>query len=220
MCNRYVFQTTPDDAADRYDASIEDRWEPSFNIAPQSDAPVVRQNSPRRITLLHWGLVPHWADDTSIGSKLLNARAETVDEKPAFRDAYRQRRCIIPANGFYEWTGKKGTKQPFYLTVPDQDIISLAGLWEHWQQDGDEVISFTIITCPPNELVSEVHDRMPVILEQDDEDDWLDGTADKAVLDPYPADKMALRPVSRRVNSPTNDGPELIEEQTGLDAYG
>ena len=190
-----------------------------YNQAPGQDAAVVVAGpAGRRLDLMRWGLVPFWADDPKIGSRLLNARAESVADKPSFRAAFRSRRCLVPADGFYEWAkGPGNRKQPLRFTLAGGAPFAFAGLWESWEkgEGGAEhpLTTFTIITTEPNELVSRVHNRMPVILQNEDEEAWLSGNPEEAsrVLKPYPADQMQSYAVSTRVNSPANEGPELIE---------
>jgi putative SOS response-associated peptidase YedK len=194
---------------------------PRYNIAPTQNIPVVLESSGERIVeALRWGLIPSWAKDESIGNKLINARAETLAEKPSFRNAFRSHRCIIPASGFYEWQkASKGAKQPFYFYLKEKDVFGFAGLFEEWlnRETGEQVETFTIITTEANKILKEVHERMPVILKPKDYDQWLDAKekdTDKLqkLLKPYPASEMASYKVSRSVNIPDNDSPELIEE--------
>jgi putative SOS response-associated peptidase YedK len=167
--------------------------------------------------MLKWGLVPSWAKDISIGAKLINARSETVTEKPSFREAFKQRRCIIPADGFYEWQRTEGRKQPFFFQMRDERPFGFAGLWERWQGATGQVIeSCTILTTEANEVLRPVHDRMPVILHSDDYELWLDEDVRKReflndLLRPYPAKEMVSHPVSTAINSPGNQGATLIE---------
>lgn len=196
---------------------------PRYNLAPTQKAPVVRQDpeGARSADLLRWGLVPFWADDPTIGSKMINARAETAADKPAFRAAFKSRRCIVPASGFYEWKALEGqkAKQPYYIRpAEDGGIFAIAGLWERWKtKDGaDAVETFTILTTEPNDLMKTLHDRMPVILDPADFDRWLDPkNADAASLNalmrPAHAETMMCHPVSTRVNTPKNDEPSLVE---------
>lgn len=194
-----------------------------YNIAPSQDIPVFRIVAGQsQLALLHWGLVPYWADDLAIGYKMINARAETVREKPSFRDAFKRRRCLIPADGFYEW--KKidpKRKQPYFIHRADDGPLAFAGLWEHNEKTAKPLDSATIITTTPNQLMAEIHDRMPVILNTDDAKRWIaeDAKPDEllGLLKPYPAELMEAWPVSTAVNSPKNQGAELIEparEQT------
>ena len=171
---------------------------------------------------MRWGLVPSWAKDLSIGSRMINARAETVAEKPAFRQAFRERRCLIMADGFYEWRTTGRSKQPYHITHRDKAPFGFAGLWDRWQPPGggQPIESCTIITTAANELVAEYHDRMPVILDLADYDLWLDPTVHEPqrllpLLKPYPASKMVAYPVSSIVNSPTNESPDCVKPLVG-----
>ena len=192
---------------------------PRFNIAPTQPVAVVPNDNNRTLDFFTWGLIPSWADDPSIGSRMINARGETVAEKPSFRAAYKRRRCLIVADGFYEWQKQPGQnrKQPMYIQLRSGQPFGFAGLWEIWHSPhGDEIYSCTIITTQPNELVKPIHDRMPVILANDAIDTWLEpGEVEQGALDsllkPYPADQMRAYPVSMLVNSPTNDAQQCIE---------
>ncbi len=183
-----------------------------FNIAPSQG---VRAQIEDRIEILTWGLVPGWAKDPSIGHKMINARAETVDEKPSFRGPFKNSRCLIIADGFYEWKREGSSKQPFYIKVKDEEVMTFAGLWSHWTgADGSEIKSCSIITTSPNDFMAPIHNRMPVILPAEKRAKWLD-TANhdkarlKALLQPY-AEAMEAFPVSSLVNNPRNDVPECI----------
>ena len=191
-------------------------YAPRYNVAPSQSIPVLRTvDGERELVVMRWGLIPHWAKDPAIGNKLINARAETVAEKPSFRSAFRRRRCLIPASGFYEWqktTG--GTRQPWYIRLASGEPLSLAGLWEQWQPPGgDRIESCTIITTAANELLAPIHHRMPVILSAADHDAWLDPAAPSpgALLRSYEAEKMTAYPIGRLVNDPRNDDPACIE---------
>ncbi len=191
---------------------------PRYNIAPTQPVAVVANNHPDRLDFFVWGLIPSWAKDPTIGSRLINARAETLAEKPAFRNAYRRRRCLILADGFYEWRKEVGTtrKTPMYIRMKSGEPFAFAGLWEAWNSPlGDLVLSCTIITTTPNELLAPIHDRMPAILPREAYDEWLDPNdrrpADLApLLRPYPAREMEAYAVSMQVNNPAYDGPECI----------
>jgi putative SOS response-associated peptidase YedK len=193
-----------------------------YNIAPTQPILAVANNHADRFEHFHWGLIPSWAKDPAIGNRMINARAETLAEKPAFRTALRRRRCLVPADGFYEWKKDPGgkTKTPMHVRMKSGEIFAFAGLWETWHApDGSVVPSLTLITTQPNELMSEIHDRMPVILKPQDYQRWLDPKelppADLAdLLRPYPADEMEARPVSRTVNNPKNESPDCIESMT------
>ena len=196
------------------------RGPPRYNIAPTQPVAAVRASMAsgrRELTYFHWGLIPSWAKDLKMGARLINARAETAAEKPSFRAALKYRRCLVPADGFYEWQKTNGKKQPVYIKMADGRPFAFAGLWEHWQgADGSEIESCTLLTTSPNELLRSVHDRMPVILHPDDYDLWLDTkmqTADRLqpLLQPYPAEEMTFYPVSTLVNTPQIDDPRLVE---------
>jgi len=194
---------------------------PRYNIAPSQPVAVIPNTPPHLPDFFTWGLVPSWAKDPQIGYRLINARAETLARKPSFRNAYRRRRCLILADGFYEW--KAGTnprqKTPYFIHMKDKSPFAIAGLWEIWQSaDGSEIKSCTIITTQPNSLLKPIHNRMPVILKKQDYPVWLSPDEQppeniQPLLAPYPADKMIAYPVSRRVNNPTNDSPECIQPE-------
>jgi len=202
-----------------------------YNVAPTQPAPVVRHQGaehggPRALSMLRWGLVPSWAKDLKIGNAHINARAEGIEAKPAFRAAFKRRRCVVPVSGFYEWKklddGK--SKQPYYITASDEEPLAFAGLWEFWKPpasegggvEGEPIESFTIITTTPNEMMARLHDRMPVILDRANFGAWLDPANQDAsgllaLLRPYPAELMMCHPVSTLVNSPRNDDAACIE---------
>ncbi len=187
------------------------------NVAPTQQVPIVRvEDGRRRLAMVRWGLVPFWAKDLKIGYKMINARAETVAEKPSFRTAFRKRRCLVPASGFYEWKGEPGGKQPYYITLKDGPM-TFAGLWESWKdpKSGEKIDNCTIIVTNANELCANIHNRMPVILAPTDFDPWLyaDSGAEQlvAILAPYPANAMQAHPVSKAVGNVRNDEPDLIE---------
>lgn len=195
---------------------------PRYNIAPTQQVPIVRlvsADAGRRVELLRWGLIPSWAQDPTIGARMINARAETLTTKPAFRAAMRQRRCLVLADGFYEWQKRNGRKQPFYVHLVEHRPFGFAGLWEHWESaNGEAIDSCTVITTEPNELIAPVHDRMPAILHPEDHAIWLDPTNKqpaslKSLLRPYPAKEMKVYPVTARVNNPSYDGSECIKPQ-------
>jgi putative SOS response-associated peptidase YedK len=218
MCGRYTLVTPVERLAEEFgfDTSSMD-LPPNYNVAPsQGVAAVLQKGGERRLELLRWGLIPSWADDPQIGSRMINARAETAPEKPSFRRAFRERRCLIPADGFYEWKRTNGAKQPYYIRMKEGRPFAFAGLWEGWRDDGGpEIRSCTILTTRPNALAGEIHDRMPVILPAGSYDAWLDPEAEKeelvALLAAYPEDEMEAYPVSRLVNSPSNNDPRCVE---------
>lgn len=227
MCGRYSLFAPPTDLEDRFGATFERRPEPRYNAAPGQTLPVITNDAPGTIDHFRWGLVPSWADDASIGNRLINARAETVAEKRSFRDAYENRRCLVLADGFYEWTDTDDGKQPYRVALEDDEPFAMAGLWERWQppqkqtglnefgngrpeREADAVETFTIVTTEPNEVVKRLHDRMAVVLPSGTEDRWLAGDGTD-LLEPYPGEMRAY-PVSTAVNNPQNDAPELVEE--------
>lgn len=191
---------------------------PRYNVAPTQPVLAVRTTavSPNReLTFLRWGLVPSWAKEIRSGAPLINARAETVAEKPAFRAAFKRRRCLLPADGFYEWQKQPGGKQPMYIEMMDKRPFALAALWEIWHApDGGTLESCAILTTTPNDLMAPIHDRMPVILDPADYDQWLNPGPrpddDLHLLRPYPAEKMSAYPVSNWVNSPAHDDPQCL----------
>jgi len=243
MCGRYTLFTPAADLESRFAVDFGDH-EPSYNCAPGQDLPVIADGDPSAATRMEWGLTPSWADE-SFG--LINARAETVREKRSFADAFERRRCLVPADGFYEWIerdGGSGGKTPYRVAFEDDRPFAMAGLYDRWEPpepettqtglgafggggaggDGDTDAAgdgpratFTIVTTEPNDLVADLHHRMAVILDPDEEETWLRGDSDEAaaLLDPYPAAELTTHPVSTRVNSPGVDAPELIEPVGG-----
>jgi putative SOS response-associated peptidase YedK len=202
---------------------------PRFNIAPSQDIATVRQNrsGARELSFERWGLVPHWADNPAIGNRMINARAESVASKPAFRDALRSRRCVVPADGFYEWSGTGAERRPYIFRRPDRAMIGIAGLYERWLGEGGEVVdSCTLITTEANGVLAAFHDRMPVILSPADYDRWLDRSLQEPaevtpLLVPCPDDWLDSGPVSTRINNPRNDDPEcLIPEPVTGNLFG
>ena len=220
MCGRFTLRTSPADLTQIFRLLEEPLWLPRFNIAPTQSVGVVRESDDggREFALLRWGLIPSWAKDPAIGSRMINARAETVATKPSFRAAFKRRRCLIPADGFYEWKKTDGkNKQPYLIGMEKDEPFAFAGLWEHWQSaDGSEVQSCTIITTSANDLLAELHDRMPVILDEDDYDRWLDPRQEdkeqlQSLLVPLVSDRLRFYPVRTLVNSPKNDVPDCVE---------
>lgn len=220
MCGRYAL-SHPEHIATRFDITSADyEYAPSFNVAPGTYNPIVTQNSPKIASLMKWGLIPHWAKDEKIGYKMINARAETIDEKTSFKNAFRSKRCIVPTSGFYEWKQLENTKIPYFITLDEEELFGLAGIYEEWTSPTGELLkSYAIITTQPNNLMADIHTRMPVILPKESEDEWLrseDQGFLKSLLKPYDDEKMEAYPVSKEVNSPRNNNPQLIEPQNTL----
>ena len=219
MCGRYALHAHPDVVALQFGLHASPEFAPHYNIAPSTNVPVVREDRERRrlADLYRWGLIPGWARDPAIGNKLANARGETVAEKPSFRNGFKRWRCLVPASGFYEWKAVAGRKQPYYIRPQGTDLFALAGISERWRSpDGEEVRSVALITTAPNELMRDIHDRMPVIIAPADYSAWLDpacqdAEALKTFIRSYPAEWMTAYPVSRRVSNAKNEGADLIE---------
>lgn len=228
MCGRFVSASPPDELAQYFGAELDDgELEPSYNVAPTNEVYVVRaRDDVRRLAALRWGLVPFWAKDLKIGSRMINARAETVAEKPAYRKAYQRHRCLIPADGFYEWAKLPGLekKQPYFIHRTDGEPVVFAGLWERWRPkledgktvdpDAEPIETCTILTTTPNADMAPIHDRMPVLLPPSVWDDWLSEETDLdyigSLLGPAPDDLLTLVPVSTAVNNVRNKGAELM----------
>jgi putative SOS response-associated peptidase YedK len=222
MCGRFLQLSSPDDLARQFALTLSDLpglvpyLFPRYNVAPTQPVAALRLDGERRtLALLRWGLIPSWARDEKIGHSLINARAETVAEKSAFRAAFKARRCLVPASGFYEWvqTGAKH-KQPYHIARKDGAPFAFAGLWERWHGDEEPVETCAILTTEANAAVRPVHDRMPVILDAQDFGAWLDPRTPAAelhaLLRPYPADTMTTIPVGRYVSNPRNEGPQRL----------
>jgi putative SOS response-associated peptidase YedK len=223
MCGRYNLITDAEALVDFFEIEHTlfdlSALEPRYNIAPSQDVPIVRDTGKgRELVLARWGLVPHWSKDAKPKYSTINARAETVAEKPTYREAFRRKRCLIPATGFYEWKQTSGGKSPHHIHIPAQSVFAFAGLWDHWDKEGAGFESCSIIVTSANETMQPIHDRMPVILNQAQYNIWL--AADhfnraqlESLLVPYTGE-LKTYPVRRLVNSPKNDDPRCIE-QTG-----
>jgi putative SOS response-associated peptidase YedK len=215
MCGRYALHANPEVVALQFGLEEAPEFKRSYNICPGGDILVVRLDRDGRRVARHnrWGLIPQWAKDPSIGNKLANARGESLLERPAFRDAFRRWRCLVPASGFYEWQAVSGRKQPWHIRPSDAELFGLAGITAIW----NGIRSVSLITTAPNELMAPIHDRMPVIVGPEDYARWLDPESQDAealmtLVRPYPAARMAARAVGMRVNQPENDDPALLEE--------
>ena len=221
MCGRFTLTADPADLQEVFywvnfgNADIP----PRYNIAPTQSVPVITNSGENKLDFFTWGLVPFWAKDPAIGRRMINARSETIAEKPSFRNAYKRRRCLILADGFFEWkkNSNSSTKTPFYIQMKDEKPFAFAGIWENWfSQDGSQILSTTIITTKPNPLIAPIHNRMPVILHPDSYNIWLLPGEAKAedlnsVLVPADSTLMKVYPVSRKVNNPRIDSPDCIE---------
>jgi len=218
MCGRITLAVSANEIADFFQLSEIPVLEPRYNIAPTQNVAVLRfapGKNEKELALLRWGLVPSWAEDLSAGSRLINARSETVTQKPAFREAFQKRRCLVIADGFYEWKKQDGAKQPFIFRVKDQICFTMAGLWDSIETPAGSIETVTILTTVANELAQPLHDRMPVILDHQDMASWLDPFAQdseqlRTLLRPFPADRMSLEPVGDFVNDPRNEGLQCL----------
>ncbi|MBB6448540.1 putative SOS response-associated peptidase YedK [Geomicrobium halophilum] len=218
MCGRFTLYDQIENIQKRFgiEVSTIDDLESSFNIAPsQSILAVVSDGEQNRLGRLRWGLIPPWAKDINVGYKMINARSETIAEKNSFKYAFQRRRCLIPANGFYEWKTIDRKKQPYHIQMQNEELFSFAGLWEKWNDGAEAIFSCTIITTSANDLMSDIHDRMPVILTPENESAWLDPRKNdlqelEKQLRPYDSRQMKAYPVSTDVNRPKNNHKELI----------
>jgi putative SOS response-associated peptidase YedK len=219
MCGRFTLRSSPQAVAEAFCLPEAPDLLPRFNIAPGQPVAVVRQEpraEGRELALLRWGLIPAWADDPSIGNRLANARSETAATKPSFRRAFRSRRCLVVADGFYEWQRTNGRKQPYFVGLQNDRPFGLAGLWERWEKHGEPVESCTILTTDANELMQPIHERMPVIIPPDQYGLWLDPRCQDTgmlakLLRPFPSEGMLAYRVSTLVNNAKNDVPQCVE---------
>ncbi|MGP4041018.1 SOS response-associated peptidase [Gracilibacillus sp. D59] len=216
MCGRFTLDTSIEVLESELGIELTE-FQPSYNIAPtQQVLSIVGSNEGRKAGYLQWGLVPSWAKDPKIGSRMINARSETVDEKTSFKRLLKSRRCLVVADSFYEWKREKEDKQPYRITVNDGRLFTFAGLWDRWKREDKEIVTCTILTTKPNSLMESIHDRMPVILQDRDQDSWIDPTIQdksflKSLLTPLDSSMMRAYPVSKQVNNPSNNDKSLIE---------
>lgn len=215
MCGRFAFYSPTEAAAALFGVSAPTEMQPRYNIAPTQDIAAIREdsNKQRELLMLRWGLVPFWAKDASIGNRMINARAETVAEKPSFRAAYRHRRCLVLADGFYEWQKQGDAKTPYFISLASGEPFALAGLWESWndKEVGESLQTATLITTTANEFMQPLHHRMPVVLQPDAADEWLAGSRELLEHATERTPKLQAWPVDRRVNNARNQGKELID---------
>jgi putative SOS response-associated peptidase YedK len=220
VCGRYVLTSPGEAIAEHFRLAAVPVYPPRYNIAPTQTALVVRETPEgrREAVGLRWGLIPFWAKEPSIGNRLINARAEGLADKPAFRAAFRRRRCLVPADGFFEWRALAGRrKQPYYVRLAAGEPFAMAGLWEQWRpQQGDTIATFTIVTTAANEALRPVHDRMPVIVAPADYDEWLSSPNPSALLGPWAGAAFEIVPIGTRVNDVHNDDPDLLEPVPGV----
>jgi putative SOS response-associated peptidase YedK len=218
MCGRYTLTVDPAELRELLElGELPPDLQPRYNIAPTQTVPVVTSAQDRKVEMFHWGLIPSWSKDPSMSGRMINARAESLHEKPAYRVPFARKRCLVLADGFYEWQHLEKSKRPFFIRLKSCEPFAFAGLWDHWTSaGGEEKRTCTIVTCEPNDLMSQLHNRMPVMLDRSTMWDWLDPAANpvalRALLVPY-ARPMTAHPVSRLVNSPQNDSPECIKPE-------
>ncbi|MFW6384905.1 MAG: SOS response-associated peptidase [Halodesulfurarchaeum sp.] len=229
MCGRTSLFTPQPDIEQRFGAAAESPIRPRYNIAPGDDLVTVHGASPDTLTFDEWGFVPRWMDEFEESYRPINARAETVDDKPLFRDAFGDRHCLVVADGFYEWQGDRGGKQPYRVALEDDDLFAMAGIWDTWKGNGDTRTTVAIITTDANDDIEAIHDRMPVVLEPENESAWLhpsSADAAKSLLGPYDGEDLYTYPISPIVNDPSNDSPAVLDPiggpsgQTGLGDFG
>ncbi len=216
MCGRFTLTADINAVAKAFGVAPSLQTASRYNVAPTQEVVSILQDETKHLDFLRWGLIPSWAKEESIGAKMINARAETLAEKPSFKRLLQGRRCLIVADGFYEWKQEQGGKTPMYFTLPNHDLFAFAGLWDVWKRpDGQHLHTCTIITTTPNELVAPIHNRMPVILPKDVQEEWLDPEQHdthvlQQLLKSYTASEMFVHPVSKKVNSPQYDSADLI----------
>lgn len=214
MCGRFAFYSPTEATAALFGVSASIEVKPRYNIAPTQDIAAIREdsNKERELVMLRWGLVPFWAKDPSIGNRMINARAETVAEKPSYRAAYRHRRCLVLADGFYEWRRQGDTKTPYFISLASGEPFALAALWENWndKQSNESLQTTTLITTDANDFMQQLHHRMPVVLQPDTADEWLAGSVELLEHAADRTPKLQAWPVDRRVNNARNEGAELI----------
>lgn len=217
MCGRYTLASSGEELQEEFDLESVPELPSRYNIAPSQDVPVITNRHPREIELFRWGLVPYWAKDVSIGYKMINARAESLGDKPAFKGAFARRRCLVVADGFYEWKKLARGKQPWHMRLPSKRPFAFAGLWEYWKSpEGEPLTSCTVVTRPATGAAASIHDRMPLVLPPKARSRWLSPESeDPAALTDFlrhlPPPNLEIHPVSRRVNSPEHEGPDLVE---------
>jgi putative SOS response-associated peptidase YedK len=225
MCGRFQLSVKGKEISERFNTEVFDEmYKPSYNCAPTQRLPVIVNFEPQKLHFFHWGLVPAWAKDTKMATKMINSRAETITEKPAFKKAFETQRCLIPANGFYEWKRQGKAKIPYRFFLKNEALFAMAGIWESWYDSANNVLhSFSIITTQANSLMEQLHHRMPVILRPEDEAIWLGDENPrglKKLLEPFPAELMDCYTVSQEINSARHNGPSLAKKDTAVNSPG
>ncbi|MCH7803290.1 MAG: SOS response-associated peptidase [Acidobacteria bacterium] len=215
MCGRYSIFTPTDVLKLRFNVSRAEALKPTYNAAPTQNLPVILNSDPRTIQRCRWGLIPSWAKEERIGNRMINARAETLLQKPSFRTPFKKQRCLVLTDGFYEWKQTSDGKVPHRISMRDHEPFAFAGIWEVWKTpDGEDIQTFSIITTEPNELMKPLHHRMPVIVKQENEEKWLqeiDVSEAQKMLEPYPFEDLEAYPISTLVNSPRNNSEDIIK---------
>ena len=216
MCGRFSFSPLAKIIEDRFDVKVDSNYKPRYNSAPSQDIAVISNLEPDKLSFYKWGLVPFWAKDPKIGNRMINAKSETVSEKPAFRNSFKRKRCLIPADSFYEWKKiSPKEKIPYRILLKDESLFAMAGIWDSWKTpEGEALHTFSVLTTSPNKLMENIHNRMPVILHREDEKKWLDDLEPailESMLKPFDESLMTAYPISKLVNSPTNDKSEIHE---------
>jgi putative SOS response-associated peptidase YedK len=226
MCGRYSLSKSKIELEERFQAELLGDFQPRYNIAPSQLVPVITSDSPKGFSYFYWGLTPEFAKNKPVSINCINARAETVHQKVSFKTAFQKRRCLIPADCFFEWkrVGKK-TKIPYRFALENDELFAFAGIWEEFENEkGENNHTFSILTTQPNSIVSEIHDRMPVIIKREDEKKWLNSYSTEesllTILQPYPTESMVSHTVSPLVNSVYNDGPAIIRKTSPMDQFG
>lgn len=219
MCGRFSLMTISKVLSDRFHVEIDEPLTPRYNIAPSQKTPVVLNESPSKITMVRWGLIPHWAKDEKIGYKMINARVETIAQKPSFKHPFQTQRCLVLADGFYEWKETPTGKLPYRVIMKNESPFAFAGIYDKWEHDGITMATFSIITVEPNELMRPLHNRMPAILKPEYEKYWLKKPL-ISVLKPYPSEEMKTYPLTTLVNNPRNDTKDVLKpKENGLFKY-
>lgn len=226
MCGRYTIIAKAEEIVKRFNVEVPESYTPRYNAAPSQNLPIITNQSPEGVSFFHWGLIPEWAKNKSISTKLINARAETLTEKPSFKNSLKQRRCLVLSNGFYEWKqSSKKSKVPYWIHLASKELFAFAGLWESYEDEAQKpVFTFTIVTTKANSTISRIHERMPVILKPNSEKIWLSSevTTEEhlSLLKPYDEKEMAFYSISPMVNAVANDNPQLILPTPPADQFG